>query len=114
MSRAQTRQDIADALSEVAGISGHTSKPAALNEGDAWPQWLGSEKAGGRVFTETWAILIVLPQTDDITADGFADAHADALADALRPVIYVDGFSPASITTDAGDMYALLITGRSE
>jgi hypothetical protein len=114
MSNAQTRQDIADALSEVDGISGHTSKPAALNEGDAWPQWRGAEKAGGRVFTHTWAVLVVMPQTDDITADAYADSHGPALVDALRPILYVDSLAPATIPTEAGDMYALLLTGRSE
>lgn len=114
MTRAQTRQDIADALSEVAGISGHTSKPSALNEGDAWPQWRGSAAAGGRSFTETWAVLVVLPQSDDITADAYADSHAQALVDALRPVIYVDSIDPATIPGGEGQMYALLLTGRSE
>lgn len=114
MSNAQTRQDIADALSEVAGISGHTSKPSTLSEGDAWPQWRGSVKAGGRSFTTTWAVLVVLPQSDDITADGFADSHGDALVEALRPVIYIDSLDPAVIPSEAGEMYALLLTGRSQ
>lgn len=114
MSNAETRQEIADALSAVSGISGHTSKPSAPNEGDAWPQWRGSERAGGRAFTQNWVVLIVLPQTDDITADAYADSHGQALLDALRPVMSVDSLNPATISTDAGDMYALLITGRSE
>lgn len=113
MTNAQTRQDIAAALSTVAGIVGHTVRPAALNEGDAWPQWRGAVPRAYAV-ENTWAVLIVLPQTDDITADGFADGHLSALLDALRPVIAVDSITPATISGDAGDMYALLITGRSE
>jgi len=108
------RQEIAAALDTVAGVHGHTHRPAALNNGDAWPQWRGSEAAGGHSTESTWAVLIALPQTDDITADGFVDSHGAALLEALRPVIFVDTIAPAEISTDAGNFYALLITGRAE
>lgn len=113
MSNAQTRQEIAAALSTVAGVTGHVVRPAALNVGDAWPQWRGGEP---RAFAmvNTWAILVVLPQSDDITADGFADSHGEDLLDALRPVLAVDSMAPATIAGDTGDLYALLIIGRSE
>lgn len=113
MSNAQTRQDIADALSAVAGITGHPSRPAALNEGDGWPQWRGGVPHAGAV-ENTWAVLVVLPSADEVTADGFADSHGQALLDALRPVLSVDSIAPAEITSEAGPILALLITGRSE
>jgi hypothetical protein len=118
MSNAQIRADIATALSTVTGpsgpIHGHVSRPAAMNERDAWPQWRGSEYAAGHSFTSTWVVLVVLPQTDDVTADSFADQYGAALLDALRPVLAVDTIAPAEIPTEAGQMYALLITGRAE
>lgn len=114
MSNAQTRLDIAAALSSVAGVTGHTVRPSTLNEGDAWPQWRGSAHAGGHSYESTWAVLIVLPQADDVTADSFADSHGAALLDALRPVLFVDSIAPATIDTEPGQLYALLITGRAE
>ena len=114
MSNAQTRTDIAAALSSVAGINGHRVKPSSLNEGDAWPQWRGAVPHAHAV-ENTWAVLIVTPQDSDITADGFADAVLAGLLDALRDVIYVDGIAPATIAAgEQGDLYALMITGRSE
>lgn len=113
MSNAQTRIDIATALSAVAGINGHRVRPSALNEGDAWPQWRGAVP-NAHAMVNTWSILIVMPQADDVTADGFADIHLAVLLDVLREVIFVDSVEPATIATDAGDMYALMISGRSE
>lgn len=114
MSNADTRQDIADAMSTVDGITGHASRPSALNTGDAWPQWRGADRAGGHAFTNTWNVLVVLPSADDVSADAFADEYGEALIDALRPVLYVDSFTPATTPSEAGDVYALLLTGRSE
>lgn len=113
MSNAQTRQAIADALSTVDGIKGYPAKPSALNEGDAWPQWRGGVPHAGAV-ENTWAVLVVLPQADDITADTYADAKGEALLEALRPVLFIDSLAPASLGPDTSPIYALLITGRSE
>lgn len=113
MSNANTRAEIAAALSAVAGITGHTARPSVLNEGDAWPQWRGGVPRAGAV-ENTWIVLVVMPQADDITADGFADSHGEALLEALRPVLFVDSIAPATIDNDAGQMYALMITGRAE
>lgn len=110
-----TRQDIAAALTGVAGLTGHSARPASVNALDAWPQWRGAVRAvNGYASEHTWAIIIVLPQGDDITADGFVDDHGQAIAEALRHDLSVDGFEPATIDTGAGQMYALLVTGRSE
>jgi hypothetical protein len=113
MSNADTRQALADALSTVGGINGYPARPSALNEGDAWPQWRGGVPHAYAV-ENTWAVLIVLPTADDVTADSYADAHLDALLDALRPVMSVDSVAPAEIPSGGGTLYALMITGRSE
>lgn len=113
MSNADTRQAIADALSTVSDINGYPARPNALNEGDGWPQWRGGVPRAGAV-ENTWAVLVVLPSADDVTADSFADSHGEALLEALRPVLYVDSIAPAEITSEAGPILALLLTGRSE
>lgn len=115
MSNAQTRQDIADALSTVAGIHGYAARPSTLSEGDGWPQWRGGVPRRGAV-ENTWAVLIVVPQADDVTADAFADSHGAALIEALetRDVLAVDSIAPAEIATEGGPIYALMISGRSE
>lgn len=113
MSNAQTRQAIAEAISEVPGIHGYPARPSTLSEGDGWPQWRGGVPHAYAV-ENTWAVLIVLPQADDVTADSFADSHGAQLLDALRLVMFVDSIAPAEIASEAGPMYALLITGRSE
>lgn len=113
MSNASTRAAIAVALSTVSGVTGYPRRPVAAKVGDGWPQWGGSERDGGQSFAETWNVLVVLPP-DETSADVFADSHQDALIAALRPVLFVTSFAPANYKADDGDVYALLITGRSE
>lgn len=109
MSRAATRQAIATALSTVTGVTGYASRPDVLSEGDGWPQWAGEVYPG----TQQWNVLVVLP-ADDVSADSWVDEHGDAVHDALKSIIFIDETKPAKIATDAGDMYGVLFTGRSE
>ncbi|HET8716664.1 MAG TPA: hypothetical protein VFM50_02850 [Nocardioidaceae bacterium] len=112
MSNADTRQAIATALSTVSGVTGYPARPDALSEGDGWPQWRGAA-THAYAFENTWAVLVVLP-AGDVSADAFADSHGESLVDALRPIMFVDNIAPATLDTEAGQMYALLISGRSE
>ncbi len=114
MSRSATRQAIATALDTLTYIHGHAERPSVMSEGDSWPQWAGSTYAGGRVHGNKWNVLLILPQTDDTSADHYADEHAEEIIDALRTVLFVDETQPAKIPTEAGDLYALLFSGRSE
>lgn len=115
MSNAQTRQDIADALSTVDGIIGHPAKPSALNDGDAWPQWGGNQVvSNGGLYENTWTVIVILPQADDITADDFVDSKGYEIAEALSPHLFVETMRPANAGSDASPRYALLLTGRSE
>lgn len=113
MSNADTRAALAAALSTVDGVTGYARRPNVTKPGDAWPMWRGSERADGWGYLETWAVVIVLPGAED-TADAFADEHQAALDAALRPVLHVDSFAPATLPSSAGDLFALMITGRSE
>jgi hypothetical protein len=113
MSNADTRTALATALSEVDGITGYPRRPRSVRTGDAWPLWRGSERAGGTAFVETWAVVVALAG-DEQAAEEFADARGAEIEDALHPVLFVDGFTPAVVGTDAGDTNALMITGRTE
>lgn len=114
MSNATTREAIAAALSTVDGITGYAARPDQMSEGDGWPQWGGMEYHGGYVYTQKWNVLVVTPSADDVTADHFVDEHADAIIDALRGTMFVEKVDPAKIPTPAGDIYAVLFSGRSE
>lgn len=113
MSNATTRAALAAALSTVSGVTGYAQRPKVFKAGDAWPQWRGSERADSIGFYETWNVLVVLP-ADETTADSYADVNQAALLNALRPVLFIDSFAPATLPADGNDMYALLITGRTE
>lgn len=113
MNNAQTRQSIAAALSAVEGIKGYTSTPSAPNVGDAWPQWRGGARAMARAYTQSWAVLIVMPQNDEVTADSYADERLDEIEDALHGVLAVDDIAPAEIP-GTPPLLALLINGHSE
>lgn len=113
MSNADTRQAIADALSTVTGVTGYPANPGTPTVGDGWPQWRGGVPHAG-ALENTWNVLIVLPQDDETSADSFADSHGEALLEALRPHLFVDSIAPAEIPSGGGNLYALLITGRSE
>lgn len=114
MSRAATRQAIATALDALPYVQGSAQRPSVMSEGDSWPQWAGAAYARGHAYTNRWNVLLVLPQADDVSADDYADTHADEIIEALRPVMFVDEFQPAKIPGEAGDLYALLFSGRSE
>jgi hypothetical protein len=113
MDNAANREAIALALSEVDGVTGYRRRPQNPAPGDAWPLWRQAERADGFVFTQTFAIMVILPSQEQ-DADEFADSHGEALADALESVLYIETMAPAVVATSAGEMLALLITGRTE
>jgi hypothetical protein len=113
MSRAQMRVDIAAALSEVAGITGHARRPGTIRAGDAWPLWRGAERGAGSTYVDTFAVFIALPGNED-SADEFVDDKGGLVEDALRRWLFVDSMAPAILGSDAGDSYGLMIMGRTE
>lgn len=113
MNNARTRERIAAALSTVTGIKGYASTPSAPNVGDAWPQWRNGVRALARAYTQSWSVLIVIPQNDEVTADRYADERLDEIEDALHGVLTVDDIAPAEIS-GTPPLLALLINGHSE
>lgn len=107
-----TRQDIADALSTVTGITGSASRPTVVAEGAAWPQVASHDRDDG-YFMTTWSVYVVMPADDQAAADTY-DSSIATLRAALHAVVYVDRDEPVLIPTESGDIFAILITARSE
>lgn len=114
MSNADVRQEIADAVSTISGLTGYARRPAAAREGDAWPQWRGAERADGQAVLQTWVVLILLPQSNESLADEWADRYGPELMDALREALFVTRLDPATVRLENNDAYALMITGVRE
>jgi hypothetical protein len=114
MSRAQTRVDIATAMSAVPGITGYSRRPGTPRAGDAWPLWRGAERGqAGHTYIDTFVVMIALAGSE-AAADEFLDSTGVLVEDALSTLMYVDSMAPVAIATDAGDSYGLMITGRCE
>lgn len=113
---ADTRTRIAAALNTVAGLKGYRSKPgSSLKAGAAWPQWGGGTRDDESMgFNETWRVMIICDQGSADAADAFLDTHGEAVLAAIGSVLFVDSYAPALVDTEAGQLYALLIIGRSE
>lgn len=113
MSIVGDRAAIAAALSTVTGVKGYEYRPTSTKPGDGWPMLSLLERAGGRSFTVTWRVLVMLPG-DEVAASQWIDAHHEQLVDGLLDVGFVDSIAPVKLDSGAGDQYALQITMRSE
>lgn len=113
MNNAAVRQAIGEALDGVTGVRGYARKPDVVRVGDGWPLWRGGERADGFLFTQTWGAVVALSQ-EYTSADDFADAMGEELVEALEPIMFVDSMAPIVVPTSAGDLPALMITGRCE
>jgi hypothetical protein len=112
MGWASDRQDIADLLSAVEGLTGHAYRPRVVAPGSAWPTLVRVDRRPGG-FQATWKILVAL-SGDEPTATTRADDLLPSMLPALEQAVYVDSVIPVALTTGAGDAYALEITVRSE
>jgi hypothetical protein len=113
MTNADTRQELADAVSTVAGLTGYVKRPSTPKDGDAWPQWRGARVQGGVIYENTWTVLVLLPG-DDVKADEWADQYLDLLFVAVSPAMSIDSIEPAVVRANDTDTNALMITGRCE
>ncbi|MBQ1042368.1 hypothetical protein KBX03_07600 [Micromonospora sp. C72] len=107
------RQDIANALSTVTGVTGYAYRPTTPKMGDAWPLLSSLENVGSATFEITWRVLVFLPQNEQASSE-WIDSHVDALVDALLPIGYVDRIEPIALSGSAGDQYVLQLTMRGE
>lgn len=111
---ANTRAEIATALSTVSGVTGHALRPSVLGEGDAWPILSAIVRSEyGNAWAGSWRVLVLLP-ADEATAVTRTDDLFDDITDALAPLMAVDLVEPVLLQTEAGDRPALQFSGRSE
>lgn len=111
MSISADRQDLANALSGVDGVTGSKYRPAVLAPGAAWPLLESIDR--DRDMQVTWRAAIVLPR-DERRASEWFDSHHEAVTDAIADFGYVERIQPGLIGTDAGDLEAMIITVRKE
>lgn len=103
----EVRPDIAEALSEVDGVTGYTRRPSAPRVGDAWPKWSGDTHVAPGAFETTWQIVVLLPN-DEAAQEEWIVARRVALVEALAAVAWVVGMEPGV----SADSPALLINCR--
>lgn len=98
-----TRQRIADALGGVSGINADIAPPDVLAPGAAWPAWVSATRGTYTGLTNTWHVLVVLPNANmQQTVEG-ADPLVDAIWAALLDVGDVSIVEAAMLTqTDPG------------
>lgn len=117
MSIVGKRQQIADALSTVDGVTGYPYQPTSARAGDGWPLYQGAERdeATG-LFAHNWSVGVALPQ-DEQAANAFLDSHLDAIDQALLSSGsgYIDRIDPANFSGDDNNIvYGLVLVMRSE
>lgn len=111
MSIAGMRTRFKTALDTVDGVQGFEYRPNSVTVGDAWPIRGEAERDDDSgLFLVEWAVQICLA-SDEQAADVWIDDHVEAVISALRPVAYVDGFSPIKL---ASSEYAIQLSMRSE
>lgn len=113
MSGTATRAELATLLSTIDGVNGFDRRPNVIREGAAWPLLRSVTRGPGLAFEWEWQIIVVLGK-DELDAQAKLDLLLPTLAVSLDPVAYVDGATPIAIPTNAGDMFAVEITARSE
>lgn len=116
MSLVGKRQQIADALSTVEGVTGYPYQPTTARAGDAWPLYQGAERDEDTgMFAHNWSVGVALPQ-DEQAANTFIDAHLDAIDRALLSsgAGYIDRIDPANFGNDNNIVYGLVLVMRSE
>lgn len=87
------RQPIAEALSQVDGVTGFPYRPRAVKTGDAWPVWGGCGQVTSGIFETSWRIEVMVPQ-DEQFREEWIDERLQALVDSLSSVLYVLNAGP--------------------
>ncbi len=116
MSWSAQRAAIAAALSTLDDVNGYVTRPSTAVPGDAWVLFNGLDRSDTGLPFINWIILVMLPQSDEASAQVWTDDHLDVFLDGL-PVAgagYVDRIDPVNVSTGTGIQYGLQITMRSE
>lgn len=115
MSLSGQRQEAVDLLNTIPGVHAETHRPVLLSRGSAWPLLGQMQAATGIVpgFAAIWRVVVVQPPDERDASDWF-DAEHEAIADVLQEFGHVESIEPTAVATDAGDMYAMILTVRRE
>lgn len=114
MSLAESRQEIADALSTINRVQGFKFRPMTPNAGDAWPLVESLDDPAGRNLRVTWRVVVVLP-SDEPDAMEYFDSMHEEISDVLNEEIgNVERIEPGILSTEAGDMSAMILTVSRE
>jgi hypothetical protein len=109
------RDDLAAALSAIAGIDAKSYPPDTAHPGECWPMWQRTTWLTDCSHEETWQILVVLPAGAPAATAEASDALLDPIFEALSDVgAYIDAAEPAFMTgQDGGAPIPLLrVTAR--
>jgi len=108
------RQEFADALSAVEGLTGHAETPVVMAVGTAWSRWTGLEAQGTPgLFATAWQVLIITGGTP-AQAETYLNEKLSDILDAIQPVAWVTSATPTQIDTPSGTLYGLAVTAVRE
>lgn len=108
-----TRASLAAVLTTVPGITGYVHRPNLLKAGDAFAMLTSADRGPGDAFSATWSVVVILGG-DEYAVQEKLDLLLPDLVQAIDPVAFVDQATPAIYKTEAGDMFGVDITARSE
>lgn len=108
-----TRAAIAAALSSVDGVTGYVKRPTVLTPGDAVVYVESLDHMLGVVWQATWRIVLFLSADEGVAIEQL-DTLFPGVCEALQPVVFPDSATPQLVTTEGGDMTAVVIIARSE
>jgi len=108
------REEIATAASTVDGVSvtPYYRTPLPM-KGYVRLALSSPDSAFPKEMVDTWEVVIPIGQ-DPVQAEKKIDDIRGALLDALRPVLYITGLEPVTLTYDGAQITALSITGTKE
>lgn len=95
-----TRQDLADALGGVPGVTGLTLPPDVIQPGMAWPVWRSSTPITGTDYEVTYDVFLTLPAGSPGASIAEADDSWQPVAFALLHVGAVSLIEPVTMATD--------------
>jgi hypothetical protein len=112
-----TRAQFAAALTASGVVTGSAYRPVPTGEGAAWAQagpWDNTDLPPGTFIAE-WLIYVIPPQ-DEVAASMWWDTTMPIVVGALvdSNLVSVDRVEPVALVAESGQLYAILITARSE
>jgi hypothetical protein len=91
------RQRIADALSQVDGLTGYPAKPRTAARGQGWPEWSYSEPSTYTGDQATWLVHVVLAAGLEDAIAVSADELVDAVLAQLEDIAEVTRWEPTTL-----------------